>query len=324
MRGLILGGVTIAAVTYGIKKLLEEEEILNSHWEDGEEVYRPKTTNNFSLFVDAKKEFIRDAVIPFETYMEMIEKLPAEITLLEYTKIVVEPENITSDSSVYEVANELANSATQQLQEANKLIQAYLPEMKDLSSSLHSFAHIHPALSRAFYSGLAVINSAIEMMHYNIVKDERVNVAFIEKLNHFQDAFTKMQTQQSEVQKYKEEYGSLSNNERPLDFQRVSSALAHGTHYQKITFRAKSDTPFNEITYFVKKNTKNAENLTSLMLHFTISKQTALHEVDGLLEELEKELGRDVQISVGTKCDASLSADTVVMDGYLIIDSEAT
>lgn len=323
MIPLIIGGVTLAAVGYSLKKYIDDEVIAQ---EEASSKIHDNTCsnklNNFRLLYETKISFFNETIVAYEKKLQKITNLPKDIKINNKT-IAFLKEEYDKELCLYDVANILALELNQQILTAKTFLDRYIPKMSALISDIRPLEHIFIDESMALLQSIKVINMITEISTVNILnQDNQVDHVFIKKLNNLKGEILKMEKQMQMMDdSYYMELTNIvlnSANEKPIGFGRVSQALSMGTGHKQITFTLKSKYALMTAAMQVVKAIKEIDDVKALIVCFKIPHEMPLDRVDEAIERIIANLGEEILIEAGTLCDYNCDEETIGVDAVAV------
>lgn len=323
MIPLIIGGVTLAAVGYSLKKYIEDEELFkNTTCFKADDNTCATKSDNFNLLYETKISFFNETIFAFEKKLQKISKLPKDIKINNKDIAFVKEEHDT-EVCLYDVANLLALELNQQILIAKISLHIYIPKMSALISDLRSIEHASLDESMALLRSINVINMITEISTMTILNhDNQIDYEFIKKLNNLKGAISEMEKQ---MQKLDESYYTeLTNivlnspNEKPISFERISKALSMGSGHKQIIFTLKGKYALMTAAMQVVKAVKEMNDVKALIVYFKIPHEMSLDRVDEAIERIKANLKEDVLMEVGTLCDYNCDEETISIDAVAV------
>lgn len=323
MTKLIVGGVTLAALGYSLKKYIEREEALEKGKSSTAKTFEcAEVSDNFKLLYDTKIDFFNETIVTYKKYLDKIDNLPESIKI-NNSLVAFQMEEYDTELPLYDVSNLLALDLQQQISSAKKILNTYMPNMNVFVSESYSFMHDSIGNNMALLISLNIINYITDIADMTILDEyNQIEPEFIKVLNILKKEITKMEKQMQTIEEsYYSEFTDIvlnHQNERPINFERVFKALSMGTKHNQIDCTVEGKNAIMVLAMHIVKEVKKMYDIKALIVSFQINPNISLDRVDEAIERIETNIDKDIEIFAGTSCNYDSDDEKITVNAIAI------
>lgn len=322
MTRLILGGVTLAALGYGLKKYKENGNGYRIVTDFSNEQNKQEENNYFKILYDTKIDFFENIIVKYEQKLNNIKELPAEATI-KNASIAFAVEVYDESLPMYDAANLLALELKEDIASASNLLEKYLPKTDIFANKSFSFIYSSNEDRKTLTYAIELINDITEIADINILnKDSQINTKFIEVSNSLKSSLHKMEKQLKKLEDtHYAEFSEIvvhNQNEKPIGFEFVYDLLLSGDKHTLFSSTIESRDALMVSAMYVVKEVKTLQSVKSLIVNFHIPHDMSLDTVDKALNRIRENIDKNIELHAGTKCSYEYSNSKIGVDVIVV------